>query len=145
MAETSYVGLHLFCSMSRHMLPSAYTKNTKQTHKTLSRIEIERGRRKENWINLIPRLTVRSGVCISNWALLRSSIYKYNLDFLFLNIVLFAFLNWILYPCNYSSLNDSEGIIWTVFEFSKKKVEGKVAPAKKCFSWGVRKWGFRWG
>jgi len=25
MADTSYVGLHLFCKMSRHMLPSAYT------------------------------------------------------------------------------------------------------------------------
>ena len=24
-ADTSYVGLHLFCKMSRHMLPSAYT------------------------------------------------------------------------------------------------------------------------
>jgi len=24
-ADTSYVGLHLFCRISRHMLPSAYT------------------------------------------------------------------------------------------------------------------------
>lgn len=28
MEDTSYVGLHLFCSMSRHMLPSAYTVNS---------------------------------------------------------------------------------------------------------------------
>lgn len=25
-AETSYVGLHLFCKISRHILPSAYTE-----------------------------------------------------------------------------------------------------------------------
>ena len=28
--ETSYVGLHRFCNMSKHMLPSAYTSKNKR-------------------------------------------------------------------------------------------------------------------
>jgi len=34
-ADTSYVGLHLFCKISRHMLPSAYT-TTQQMQKKLN-------------------------------------------------------------------------------------------------------------
>ena len=31
-AETSYVGLHLFCRISKHILPSAYTANKAHTN-----------------------------------------------------------------------------------------------------------------